>query len=408
MIRRTLPWLLATLMASPAWPQGAPPPTPVPPYGSPSPYPTALATPEPSTKPPKLSAGSAALADLETGEVLWGRHADTRRSIASVTKIMTAMLVLEETAPGEEVVVSPAAAAQEGAELGLEPGERVPARKLLFALMLQSSNDAAVALAEHVAGSVEGFVKLMNLRARALGLRDTRFRSPNGLDDRGLSTARELVVLTVEAYRTEGFAEVVATKQRTIPAPSGPARRIQNRNALLWLYDGAIGVKTGYTAAAGFCLVAAAERDGLPLVAVVLGAPHGALDDAAAVLNFGYEAWERRTLVEEGDAFDPLPAGPRSVPVEAGASLALTVHRDAEAETEVRADPPRLPVADGAEVGEVVVTVDGEETGRVPLLAASAVRPPPPPEPDPWWKRVWRGILEALASAFHPVTEPSG
>jgi D-alanyl-D-alanine carboxypeptidase len=146
-------------LAGPAAGQSVPPPTPVPPAGSPSPYPTALETPVPSAGPPRLTAAAAALGDLDTGEVLWQRKGSERRPIASVTKIMTALLVLETSDPREVVTASADAAAQSGAELGLEEGEAVPVRDLILALMLQSANDAAVALAEHVAGSVEAFVE---------------------------------------------------------------------------------------------------------------------------------------------------------------------------------------------------------------------------------------------------------
>src|SRR5918996_1680554 len=139
--------------------QQVPPPTPVPPDGSPSPYPTALDTPAPSTKRPRLAAASALLADLGSGRVLWERNADERRPIASVTKIMTGLLVVEATDPDEVVTASRNAATQTGAVLGLEAGESQPVRELLMALLLQSANDAAVALAEHVGGSVEGFVE---------------------------------------------------------------------------------------------------------------------------------------------------------------------------------------------------------------------------------------------------------
>ena len=166
-------------------PGSFPPPTPVPPNGSPSPYPTALATPPPSEDPPGIAAASAILVDLDGGQVLYSLRPRVRRPVASLTKVMTALLVLERTEPGERVVASARAAAQSGSELGLRPGEALPVEDLLHALMLQSANDAAVALAEHVGGTVDGFVSEMNVRAAALGLDGTRFFSPNVLDDRG-------------------------------------------------------------------------------------------------------------------------------------------------------------------------------------------------------------------------------
>lgn len=381
-----------------ARPGPTPPPTPVPPAGSPSPFPTALATPPPSAAPPEVSAAAVALVDLDSGRTLLERAATSRRSVASTTKVMTALLVLERTSPGETVVVSERAARERGAELGLEVGERIPVRDLLYALMLQSSNDAAVALAEHVSGDVESFVAAMNRRARELGATDTRFRSPNGLDDRGFSTARDMALITVEAYRHPLFARVVRTRFRTIPAPEGPPRRVQNRNVLLWLYEGAIGVKTGFTSAAGFCLVAAAEREGLRLAAVVLGAPEDAFSDAAALLSYGFEAFERRAVVEEGEAFDPVLVGGVEVPVVAGGDLLALMPADGQIVVSERVDPGLSPpIPAGSRVGRLVVSSAGEPLGEVPLLAAGSVgEEEAVAGPPPWWEGALDGVGDSM------------
>jgi len=399
--------VLVTAVSAPASGQGVPPPTPVPPNGSPSPYPTALETPPPSTREPRLEAASAILADLDAGEVLWERNADEPRPIASLTKIMTGLLVVEATDPDEVVTASPNAAAQTGAELGLRAGEQQPVRQLLMALMLQSANDAAVALAEHVGGTVDAFVDGMNRRARRLRARDTRFASPNGLDDSGFSSARDLVDITVEAFRDVTFAEVVATKFHRVPAPEGEPRMIQNRNALLWLYPGAIGVKTGYTAAAGFCLVAAAERDGLRLVAVILGAPESPWSDVAEVLNHGFETWERRTVVGPDTVLDPIEVDGGDVAVRPDGALSLLLRRGQEVDLEVRSEPGlSLPVAEGEPVGEVVVTANGETLGQVPVVASRTVAAPataPNDEEDPWWERAWDAVAGFFARMWRAV-----
>jgi serine-type D-Ala-D-Ala carboxypeptidase (penicillin-binding protein 5/6) len=399
--------VLAVALTSPVAAQQAPPPTPVPPDGSPSPYPTALETPSPSTQEPRVAAASAILADLDSGDVLWERSAGERRPVASVTKIMTGLLVVEAADPDEVVTASPNAAGQTGTELGLGVGEAQPVRQLLMALLLQSANDAAVALAEHIGGSVGGFVDGMNRRARRLGARDTRFASPNGLDDSGYSTARDLVAITAEAFRDVTFREVVATKLHRIPDPEGQARRIQNRNALLWLYPGAIGVKTGYTAAAGFCLVAAAERDGLRLVAVVLGAPSAPWSDAAEILNHGFETWERRTVVDGSTALDPIEVDGREVPVRADGSVSLLLRRGEAVDVEVRPDPGlTLPVAEGEAVGEVVAVGAGDVLGRVDAVAAATVAAPteaPSPVEDPWWERAWDAVAGFFARLWRSI-----
>src|SRR5438128_9267626 len=151
--------------AAPAWATSTPPPTPVPPNGSPSPFPTVLITPRPSLTPPPIGSPSAILEDLGTGQVLFAKAPDGRRPLASLTKVMTALVVLSRTKRGDTVVVDGTAASQSGSVLGLRVGERITVRELLFALLLQSSNDAAVALAEHVAGTVSGFVAMMNRQA---------------------------------------------------------------------------------------------------------------------------------------------------------------------------------------------------------------------------------------------------
>jgi serine-type D-Ala-D-Ala carboxypeptidase (penicillin-binding protein 5/6) len=401
--------ILAGFLAggTPAPAQPVPPPTPVPPAGSPSAYPTALETPFPSTDPPRTAAAAVALADLDSGEILWHRNGGERRPIASITKIMTALLVLETSDPGELVTATPSAASQSGAELGLEAGERLPLRDLLRALMLQSANDAAVALAEHVTGSVDAFVDGMNRRARQLGLGDTRFASPNGLDDSGYSTTRDLVGLTVEAFAEPGFPRIVSDKFHRISDldEDDEPRRLQNRNALLWLYPGATGVKTGYTAAAGFCLVATAEREGLRLVAVVLGAPGEAFSDAAAVLNHGFATYERRPVVEDGQALDPIEVQGRSVPVVAAGGLDALLRRGDPVDLVVQPDPGlRLPVDRGQPVGSVEATAGGVSLGEVPVVAEDTVRPGVRPEvASPWWERALDAVGRFFATMVRAV-----
>jgi serine-type D-Ala-D-Ala carboxypeptidase (penicillin-binding protein 5/6) len=415
-MRRWVAVVLAGLVATPlvlSWSaeaggagpraQTVPPPTPVPPFGSPSPFPSTLDTPAPSSRPPPVEAGSIALFDLDSGDLLFRRRAEKRRPVASTTKIMTALLVLEATEPGDLVTVSAGAVAQEGSLLGLQPGERIPVRRLLMALLLQSANDAAVALAEHVAGTVEEFVGRMNGAARRLGARDTMFASPNGLDDAGYSTAADMALITAEAYDDPTFAKVVARDAARIPSPEGDPRFIQNRNALLWLYDGAIGVKTGYTAAAGFCLVGAADRDGLRLGTVVLGSPDEAFSDAAALLNYGFEAFERRAVVEEGDHFGPVEIDGVDVDLVADGGLEILVRSSADLDEIVLLRPGiALPLAEGATVGEVVIRAGERDLGAVPLVTVEEVRPPPEP-PAPWWERTWTTVREFFVRIFDAV-----
>ena len=387
--------LALTVLAGPplvargaTWQASFPPPTPVPPNGSPSPYPTALQTPPPGFAPPPLRAEAAVLMELDGGRTLYSIDARERRPIASLTKIMTALLVLERVAAQEPVVVSETAAAQSGAELGLRVGETQPVGELLHALLLQSANDAAVALAEHVAGTVDGFVAEMNARASALGLRDTTFFSPNGLDDRGYSTALDLARLTAEALRFPEISRIVATKVHDVRAPSGPARHLQNRNALLWLYPGTVGVKTGFTSAAGYCLVAVAERGGERYLVVLLGEPAQAWNDAAALLDHAFASYDRRSVLADGEALDPVTVGTVEVPAVADGDVEAYVHeRRPRVRVEVIARPGlAFPLQEGDPLGEAVVHIGGTEAGRAPVVVGDL--PDPPGAGRPYWVRM--------------------
>jgi serine-type D-Ala-D-Ala carboxypeptidase (penicillin-binding protein 5/6) len=386
-----------------------PPPTPVlQPNGqlSPSPFPQALRTPASSAVPPPIEATAAVLADLETGRVLFDLNGTERRPIASITKIMTALLVIEATDPTDIVTTSANAASGGGfgfSGLGLEAGERMRVQELLYALMLQSANDAAIALAEHVSGSVHAFVQQMNRRARSLGMDRTRFASPNGLDDGGYSSARDLVRLTRTAFDATAFASIVATRFHTVRSLDEEPRTVQNRNALLWLYPDSTGVKTGFTTPAGFCIVASAERDGRRLVAVVLGAPGEPFSDAAALLNYGFEGFEQRVLVRSGTQLDAVRVAGREVAVTVGSSLERLVPVNAPVSRTIVLDeriaypPPR-----GSSIGVLRVSVGDLVVGTLPLLV-TGVPPPPEPEPGSWWSRGVGSVVEALAAVMDGI-----
>jgi D-alanyl-D-alanine carboxypeptidase (penicillin-binding protein 5/6) len=393
-----------------------PPPTPVPPFGSPSPFPTTLITPPPSATPPELGSVSAILVDLDSGQVLFGKAPRARRPIASLTKVMTALLVLETAGTSETVTVGADAASQGGSSLGLEVGERRTVKELLYALLLQSANDAAVALADHVAGTAPAFVGMMNRRASELGLRDTSFRSATGLDDDGYSTAEDMSSLGRLALGNATFAKIVRTKFRDIPAPTGPARHIQNRNVLLWLYPGAIGVKTGFTSPAGHCMVAAASRGGIRFLAVTLGAALEPFDDAASLLNYGFDDFQRVTLLAPGSTVGVYPVGGLDVVGLAAEGLVRFVRTDliGTIQREFRqAVGLELPILTGERIGSVVVRVDGHIVGSSPVLAAHPVEAgAPPPSPPPTLPTgpeagplatsagVVRALLRALAATF--------
>jgi D-alanyl-D-alanine carboxypeptidase (penicillin-binding protein 5/6) len=389
-------------------PQAVPPPTPVPPNGSPSPFLSELETPRDPAPVPDVAARSVLLVDLSVDQVLIRIAANDEVPIASLTKVMTALLVIERERDhlDRAVRVDPDAVFGRGdfgasSSLGLSAGERVSVRGLLGGLLLGSANDAAEALAIEESGSVAAFVDDMNARARDLGMRDTRFTSPHGLDDAGRSTAADLSVLLRAALDEPVFRRLVGSRSVTIRSSRARRRTIQNRNVMLWLYPGATGVKTGSTTGAGFCLIATARRDGRELAAIVLGGPDEVFSDAAALLNHGFEAYHLRTLVEEGEVLGSLAVRGGTVPVVAGAALVVLVREGDEGRVErVLSASPRAayPAPSGSVVGTVRLRVPGGVLGRVPVLAAD-VAPPPAPT-APWWARATGAFARAVTAAI--------
>jgi D-alanyl-D-alanine carboxypeptidase (penicillin-binding protein 5/6) len=376
--------LVAAALATSAASTSTPPPTPVGVEGSPSPFPTVLQTPRPAPHTPAVRAPVAVLEDMGTGQVLYGKHAADRHPIASLTKIMTAVLVLGRTHPQDVVTVSRTAALTPPSDIGLKEGEQLTVHDLLEGLMLSSANDAAVALAEHVAGSASAFVAMMNRRAAALGLRRTHFASPNGLNDRGYSTARDLAALTAVAFRVPGFRRLVATKFADIQGPpeKKEPRHLQNRNVLLWLYRGATGVKTGFTLGARWCLVATAARHGRRLVALVLGDPSqvASFSDAATLLNYGFAEFRESALAVPGETEGTILLQGEPVTVAATEELVRLVRVDRLDDvrsTFVAAPGTMLPVDRGERIGELLFRTDGLRVGTVPVVATEAVAAPP-------------------------------
>jgi D-alanyl-D-alanine carboxypeptidase (penicillin-binding protein 5/6) len=240
------------------------------------------------TGPPKVGARSVIVMDFDSGRVLFAKHPGARRPIASLTKIMTAMVVLRNTRPDDIVATSKRAARQIPTKLGLRPGDRMPMHELMYALMLHSSNDVAVALAEHVSGSVAAFDALMTAQGEDIGLTDTWFASPSGLNDDGYSTARDVATMTRWAYQSSEFADLVATRWHKVRLASGKRVRLRNLNDLLFDYPGTLGVKTGYTSASHWSLVGVARRGPVTLMVVLLGDPRHVFTDGEALLDWGF------------------------------------------------------------------------------------------------------------------------
>ena len=217
----------------------------------------------------------AILINAETGDVIYEKEADKIAPMASTTKIMTTLLALEQGNLDEPFVIDSNAIKIEGSSMGLKEGDCLTIRDLCYGMMLPSGNDAANVLATKIAGSIDGFVKMMNLRAKELGLKNTHFCTPSGLDtsekNEHHSTARDMALLTQKAMENADFCEICSQSYKKLTFGNPPINRvIRNHNRLLKEFDGACGVKTGFTKKAGRCLVSAAQRDGLKLIAVVL------------------------------------------------------------------------------------------------------------------------------------------
>ncbi len=247
---------------------------------------------------PSVSAQSAILLEADTDEVIYEKNANVRLPMASTTKIMTAIVAMELADPAMMVEISSQAVGIEGSSIYLYAGERLSLEHLLYALLLESANDAATAIAIALCGSVEAFAEQMNQKAAMLGLSNTHFTNPHGLDHQNhYTTARDLAVLADYCMENELFRTIVATRRMTIPLHDEEgARLLLNHNRLLRSYEGTIGLKTGFTKRSGRCLVSAAQRNGVTLIAVTLNAPDD-WDDHRGMFDYGFSCYTSLSLL---------------------------------------------------------------------------------------------------------------
>lgn len=332
----------------------------------------------------EVSAKSAICIHYETGQVLYAKNAEERLPMASTTKIMTALVALEEAALSDVVTVSANAQGVEGSSMYLKAGQTLSMEELLNGLMLSSGNDAAVAIAEHIAGSEDAFCRRMNQKAQTLGCRDTQFKNANGLpDDAHYTTARELALITGKALENETFRRIVSQKSAVVCG-----KTITNHNKMLSLYDGAIGVKTGFTKKAGRTLVSAAERGGVRLISVTLNAPDD-WDDHTKILDAGFETLEIRTLAEKdkiADVFSILDGAEENVSAVFSESFSLPVIKGKNTETKFIVEAAlSAPIEKGQTIGKAVFYLEGVPMGEIPLLAEKSI---PQIEKPSFWDRV--------------------
>jgi len=328
-----------------------------------------------AAEPPPFAARAVLVANGKTGGILFERNADKRLPMASITKVMTALVTLERAKPGEIVTIGRQAPAVGEATIDLSPGEELPVRDLLAAALIQSANDAAYALASYVGrGSAERFVELMNARAQVLGLRDTHYVRPDGLDVEGhYSSARDIFTLARYAMRRPLFRKLVRTSEAEIAG----GRRIVTRNDLLRTFPGTIGVKTGQTTGAGWSEVAAARREGVTIYVVLLGGPSRVQrnDDIEELLEWGFDQYARVELVKKGRRYATagVPFSDRSIRLVAAGRVERLVRLGRPwVETVVAPRIVRLPVSRGERLGEVCVA-NGKLRLCRPLVAAEAL-----------------------------------
>jgi D-alanyl-D-alanine carboxypeptidase (penicillin-binding protein 5/6) len=316
------------------------------------------------------------LADAETGEILWQRNPDLRCYPASLTKIMTAILVLERSNLDDWVTVPKDAAFIGESSMALKEGEKVQLKDLLNAILVRSANDACVAAAIYLAGSVEKFVEWMNEKAKELGMTNTHFVNPHGLHHpQHFTTARDLLTLTRYALQNPTFRSIVSQREIIIaPTNKSALRRYRNRNKLLELYPGCDGVKTGYTIPAGKCLVASATRNGWQLIAIVLGSQdHFA--DCATLFDHGFNNFVRLILAEKGEriALLHIPDGnPERLWATATDSVKVIVPKAKVGRIKSRLVQGnlRFPIRAGEIVGELIWDIPGASIHKVKLAAA--------------------------------------
>lgn len=320
----------------------------------------------PAAAAPAPSAHSAVLLDAASERILFAKNAEQRSLVASTTKIMTGLLVAETCALDAPVEIPAEAVGVEGSSMSLEAGEVLRVETLLYGMLLHSGNDAATALAVYCAGSVENFAELMNRKARALGLEETHFVNPHGLDaEDHYSTALDLARLAAAAMENPIFCRVVSTKTATLEG-----RYFSNHNKLLWRYPDADGVKTGYTKAAGRVLVSSAVRDGRRLIAVTINDPDDWADHAA-LLDYGFSAFPLCTVAEAGKVLGDVPViggGEELAQVVLSEDAALPV--GAEEQVTLSLDLPAFvyaPVLAGDQAGVLRILIDGTETASLPV-----------------------------------------
>lgn len=355
------------------------------------------------TAPAALPAKAYVLMDSTTGQVLYEHQARVRLPMASTTKIMTAIIALEKGNLADVVTAGQKPYDTGGTTIYLEIGEKQTLENLLYALMLESANDAGVAIAEHLAGTEEAFAAWMTHKAQEIGANDTQFANAHGLhDDKHFTTAYDLALIGRYAMQNKAFRDLILVDEKEIPGyKENPPRKLVNHNRLLGYYEGANGVKNGFTEEAGLTNVASARRGDTELIAVVLGAQDRVWTSSMALLDFGFSRYRTHLIARKGDLIGPAHVdGAGSTPAVAGADLAVTLPLGATAPERAAVFAANLaaPLAAGAPLGELQAVVEGKVAAKVDLVTPQEVLVPV----------VATGAAGALRSAADDVTGRGG
>ncbi len=321
-----------------------------------------------------ISAQSACLIEAESGKAIYSKNADKRMHMASTTKVMTAIVAIESGISLDTIFKTPVeAVGVEGSSVYLAENEKITFEALLYSLLLASANDAAVAIAIQVAGSVEAFVNLMNAKAQELGLSNTHFTNPHGLYDKEhYTTAHDIARLMAYAMKNEKFATITASQRKVFAREGEGVRVLINHNKLLKTYDGVIGGKTGFTKKSGRCLVSVAERDGLRLIAVTLNAPDD-WRDHATLYDFGFDNYEIRKIPPTNLSL-PVISGKKDTINLTSSELSIFISKNANIITKV--EIPRwifAPVHEGEKIGNVVYYLNGKKVASSHIIATEAI-----------------------------------
>lgn len=331
---------------------------------------------------PEVNAISAVLIDADTGRVLWGKNEDKPMAMASTTKIMTAIIALENGNLKDIVSVGKNPPLAPPVKMHLQKGEELTLEQLMYALLMQSSNDAAVAIAEHVGGSVEGFCNMMNEKAKELGCKDTFFETPNGLDKGNHhSTAEDMALIGAYAIKNKDFIRISNTRSISFKS-NKKSYSITNKNRLLDSYEGAVGIKTGFTGKAGHCFVGAARRGDVTLVSVVLASGWGSAgksrkwSDTREILNYGFENYKKYSIMGEDITIDVDKAEKDTATLKYKNSIELLMNEDEKNTVACKNDLPDkivAPVYEGDIIGKSRIFIGDYKAGEIDIVAAENV-----------------------------------